>query len=309
MNKIIRHLYHQTELGYFLIHPFKSMYDFYRYRLISEKTFLKREFEKKLGYKLNLENPKTLNEKIQWLKLKDRTPLHTLVADKYTVRKYIKEKIGAEYLIPLVYQTRNPLDIKPENLPDFPVIIKTNHDSSIKTIVRDKSKINWHKVRKDLARQLKRNYYYQNKEWQYKNIEPRVIVEKLLMDKNGNIPFDYKLHCFNGKLVFIQVDIDRQIDHKRNIYDTDWNFINCQWIYKNGDIVEKPKSFDRMHSIAKTLAQDFYYVRVDLYNLEGEIYFGELTFHSESGLGAFVPTKWDHNFGNILKLPLTKESA
>ena len=303
MRKFIGRLYRETFIGHLLIHPAVWLYEIYCFRLIPEKLFIKRQFKHFFGYELNLNNPQTLNEKINWLKLNDRTPLHTLCADKYAVREYIKDKIGKKYLVPLIFQTNKTTDITPENLPDFPFIIKTNHDSSGGIIVRDKSNVDWDSVRNKLAKSLKRNYYYFNKEWQYKNIEPCIVVEKLLMENDGSIPVDYKLHCFNGKLVFVQVDIDRQIDHKRNIYDANWNFIDCQWLYKNGDDVDKPQTFSKMQSLAEAIAKDFCYVRVDLYNLGSEIYFGELTFHSESGQGKFKPFEWDRKFGEQLKLP------
>jgi len=268
-------------------------------------VFIKQEFKKTLGYELNLDNPKTLNEKIQWLNLNVRTPMYTLCADKFAVRKYIEEKIGSEYLVPLIYHTKNPMDIVPENLPGFPFIIKTNNGSGGGIIVRDKSKIDWQSVQKTLAKALKQNFYYVKKEWQYKNIKPCIVVEKLLMDNKGNIPFDYKLHCFNGRLYFIQVDMDRHGDHKRILYDEDWKFIDCQWgKYGIGNIVEKPILFHKMRSLAETIAKEFCYVRIDLYNIGSEIYFGEMTFTPVAGLGVFKPNEWDRKFGDMLRLPL-----
>ena len=312
MREFIKHLYYDTTIGYWLISPAetlydgfrnpKTLYDIYCHRIIPEKIFLKRTFKEKLGYDLNLENPKTFNEKIQWLKLNDRKPLHTLCADKYAVREYIKEKIGEQYLVPLVYHTDNPADIVPENLPDLPCIIKTNHSNGGAIIVKDKSKIDWKHVQRKLARSLKSNFYYHTKEWQYKNIQPRIIVEKLLLDKNLNIPFDYKFHCFNGRLLFIQVDIDRYIDHKRNIYDPDWNFMDFQLKYENGDDVEKPDMLNKMKSLAEILAKDFRYIRVDFYNLGSEVYFGELTLHPGSGFETFTPPEWDRKWGDKLIL-------
>ena len=142
-------------------------------------------------------------------------------ADKYAVREYVAERIGDEYLVPLLYHTDSPADITPENLPDAPFIVKTTHGSSGGIMVRDKSAIDWKALRESL-RELLRTNYYLSKEWPYKNIESRIVVEKLLLDRNGNIPFDYKIHCFHGQSRIIQVDLDRFIDHKRNLYDTEW---------------------------------------------------------------------------------------
>ncbi|MCG2461179.1 glycosyl transferase [Flavobacteriaceae bacterium F89] len=257
-----------------------------------------------LGYTLNLKNPKSLNEKAQWLKLHDRSPLHVTCADKFAVRDHIKEKIGEKYLIPLVLSTTDIEEIAPENLPDYPVIIKTNHNSGGVTIVKDKNTMDWLKIRDTLKEQLRSNYGDGKGEWQYKDIKPCIIIEKLLLDKSGNIPPDLKLHCFNGKLKFVQVDLDRAIDHKRNLYDENWSFLDCTWRYKNGRDIKKPKVFDEMVAVAEKLAQDFIYVRVDLYNLEDKIYFGELTFHTESGFGKFEPQEWDYKLGKMLQLPI-----
>ena len=263
---------------------------------------IKYEYRRTLGKKLNLKNPKTLNEKINWLKLYERVPLQTICADKFLVRDYIKDKIGEEYLIPLVYQTKNTNEIKPENLPDYPIILKTNHNSSGGLIVRDKDKVDWEGARSRFKKLLKENYFISSREWQYKNIEPRIVVEKLLMDEEGNIPIDLKFHCFNGKLVFTQVDLDRHTHHKRNLYDVDWNRIPCKWIYDNGNDIAKPSEYDKMRELAEKIAPDFTYVRVDFYQIGTKIFFGELTFHSESGIGFFEPSSYDDEFGSMLDI-------
>ena len=160
----------------------------------------------------------------------------------------------------------------------------------------------WKQVQQSLAKLLSQNHYHQTKEWQYKNIAPRIIVEKLLQTKEGSIPNDYKLHCFNGKLAFTQVDIDRFTDHKRNLYNPDWSFLDCQWKYPNGHPVDKPEKYAEMKSLAERLAANFPYVRVDLYILGEQIFFGELTFHPLSGFGRFYPIDWDLRFGEALDI-------
>lgn len=302
MKEFLKHLNHDTTIGHLLLSPAKKLYDICGARLFSEKFYIKQTFKNSIGYDLNLENPKTLNEKIQWLQLNDRTPLRTLCADKYAVRDYVKEKIGEEYLVPLIFHTTNPTDIVPGNLPDFPFIIKTNHGCGDYIIVKDKSTIDWKRVQKNLKKSLKSNYYYKAKEWQYKNIKPYIVVEKLLLDKNFNIPNDYKFNCFNGKLGFPEVHIDRYIDYRKNCYDSEWNILNCEWGAKRGSEVKKPKLLTKMILLAEILAKDFRYVRVDLYNLRDKIYFGELTFSPGAGLCRFNPPEWDRKFGNELKL-------
>lgn len=302
MKEFLKLLYHDTAIGHLLLSPAKRLSDINPLRVLPEKTYIKLTFKNTFGYDLNLENPKTLNEKIQWLQLNDRTPLRTLCADKYAVRDYVKEKIGEEYLVPLIFHTTNPTDIVPGNLPDFPFIIKTNHGCGDYIIVKDKSTIDWKRVQKNLKKSLKSNYYYKAKEWQYKNIKPCIVVEKLLLDKNFNIPNDYKFNCFNGKLGFPEVHIDRYIDYRKNCYDSEWNILNCEWGAKRGSEVKKPKLLTKMILLAEILAKDFRYVRVDLYNLRDKIYFGELTFSPGAGFCRFNPPEWDKKFGNELKL-------
>jgi hypothetical protein len=304
--KGVSDFYRETDLGYTLLRPFYKIYEF-GLKIIPDKLFIKWDFKKYMGYSLDLDNPQTLNEKINWLKLYDRTDLHTLVADKYKVRAYVSKKIGKEYLVPLIYQTKNPDNLKPENLTDSDYIIKANHDSSGGLIVQDQSSINWPVARKRFKRLLKDNHYYATREWQYKNIEPRIIVEELLITENGNIPNDYKLHCFNGKLAFVHIDIDRYGDRRRNLYDANWDFIPCVWQYENGEMETKPALFEKMKSLAETLAEDFAYARVDFYLVKGHIYFGEITFHHHSGFQKFNSLEWDYKFGQQLKLNVNNE--
>lgn len=303
MKDFFGNLYRNTVLGYYLIHPFYLVYEKIL-SMISDESFIKWKFKRHMGYALNLQNPQSFNEKINWLKLNDRTDLHTIAADKYKVREYVASKIGDEHLVPLLFHTDNPRKITAENLPEVPFIIKTNHNSSGGIIVRDKMNVNWSRAQFDLSKLLRENYFYSSREWQYKNIEPRIVVERLLQDKKGNIPFDYKMHCFNGKLIFTQVDLDRQTNHTRNLYDVNWELIPCKWKYNNGRAVVKPKVFEKMTVMAEKIAQDFTYVRVDFYVIEEAIYFGELTFHSESGLGKFDPEHFDNYFGEKLSLPV-----
>ena len=270
---------------------------------MSKEVRAKKTFRRMLGYELNLDSPQTFNEKMQWLKLNDHTPLHTQCADKFEVRKYVESKIGKDYLIPLFFQSYKASDLIEQNFPEVPFILKANHDSSGGVFISDKSEIDWQKLQKDFAARLKTNYYFESGEWQYKNIKPCIIAEKLLKDEQGNIPVDFKLFCFNGKVEFIQLDLDRETDHKRNLYDREWNLMECVYVYVNGRDYEKPKVLDKMIELAEVIAQDFSFVRVDLYNIGEEIFFGEITFHPESGFGKFFPGSWDKKFGGMLRIP------
>lgn len=305
LRKSFSDFYRKSDFGYTIARPFYKLYVL-GLKIVPDRIVIKRSFKKHMGYALNLDNPKTLNEKINWLKLYDRKALHTIVADKYKVRAYVEEKVGAQYLIPLLYHTKDFRDIRPENLPDSNYIIKTNHDSSGGVIVREASSMEWNSVRKRFKRLLKENHYYSTIEWQYKNIEPRIIVEELLTYEDGKIPDDYKFHCFNGKLAFIMIDFDRHSDKRtRNLYDRDWNLIPCNWGRPSGKDLEKPKNLEEMIMVAEKLAQDFIYIRVDLYLVKGSIFFGELTFHHASGFQKFYTHECDYMFGqklNILKI-------
>jgi|SaaInl6LU_22_DNA_1037377.scaffolds.fasta_scaffold06338_2 hypothetical protein len=278
--------------------------DFLFHQLVDEKKQIQILFYRSLGFYNSFNNPKTFNEKIQWLKINDRSELHTLCADKLLVREYIKEQIGEKYLIPLLYKTQNVYDLN-INQPKIkePCIIKTNHDSGTFVIIKDsKEELDWGKIQKKLKKSLTRNYYFRWFEWQYKNIKPYVIIEKLLQDSNGKIPVDYKFHCFEGKVEYIQVDIDRDTNHRRNIYDPNWNLCNFIIDCKNGEPQSKPENLDKMMEIASKLASKFSYVRIDLYNVNNVIYFGEITFHSTSGHQPFIPKYYDKYWGDKINL-------
>lgn len=291
--------------------PVKWLYDYYRCNFLSERYFIKKTYKSIFGRYPNLETPRTFTEKTQWLKLNERTTKHTLCADKYKVREYVKKCIGDDFLIPLVFASSNVDDINIINIPDYPVVIKTNHDSGGVYFIRNKHETNFKAIRKELSKRLKNNYYKQNKEWQYKNIERKIVVEKLLLDENYNIPNDIKIHCFNGKAKIIQIDIDRFSNHRRNLYDENWNLLPFTWSpwvdgevkFKNGNLIEKPNNLEELKSLAERLASEFSYARVDLYNVDGTIFFGEITFHHGSGYEKIYPYEWDVIVGSFLKLP------
>ncbi len=274
---------------------------------LSDKKLIELKYYLNFKKKLNLKNVKTYNEKIQWLKLYDRTSLHTLCADKLKVREYIKEVIGEEYLIPLVFSTENVEEIVPENLPDYPIIIKTNHDSGTYFIIRDKEKENWKVIRSKLKKALNRSYYKENREWQYKNIKPYILVEKLLLTASGKVPQDLKFHCFNSEVKFIQVDIDRETNHSRSLFNTNWDLLDFGLRYPSETYIKRPTKLELLLKLAKKISSKFILARVDFYEFENEIYFGEITFHPGSGFEKFIPEKKDLEFGDLLKLPHNNE--
>lgn len=304
MREFIKHIYLHYPISQKIIGTIIKL----RTKVLTDKYLLKTRFKRRLGYSLNIKNPSTLNEKIQWLKLHDRSDLHPICADKFRVRKYVSDKIGDKYLIPLILNTDKPMEINPDVLPDYPFIIKTNHDSSGGIFVWDKGKIDWDAEKKKLKKRLNSDFGIFGKgEWQYDLIKPQIIIEKLLIVNKSEIPEDYKMHFFNGKLNFTQVDMDRETNHRRNLYDPDWKLMPVRWSHKNGRHIDKPKVFNEMIEVGESLSKDFTYVRVDLYVVDDKIFFGELTFHPASGNEGFYPKEWDKKFGEMLKLPLTKK--
>jgi len=270
---------------------------------LDDLEFAKIHYLKKFDKALNIYQPVSFTEKIQWLKLNDRSELHTICADKLAVRDFVTKTIGPEYLIPLIFNTKNPEDITTDTIPEFPVIIKPNHDSGTHFIIRNKKDHDFKKIRKSLKQSLQKNYYFFWREWQYKNIIPSIIVEKLLTQENGQLPYDYKFHCFNGKMNFIQVSIDSEHSIKINLHDENWNLLPFQYEYENAPITPVPKKLKLMIKLAEKLAKPFSYVRIDFYENNNKVFFGEITFHPTSGFGQFTPTKWDLKMGEKIILP------
>jgi hypothetical protein len=273
-----------------------------------------RKYKKLYNQAPNLDNPITLNEKILWLKLHDHTPLHTQCADKFTVRSYLSRKFGEDCLIPLIYVTDDYKTIDNKTIPDEPCIIKASHSQGDMLIVRDKNSVDLKKLHYLMKIWLHRNLYDETQEWQYKNCKPRIIIEKLLQDNEGHIPNDYKLHFINGKLEFVYCSVGRETVNKRNIYDADWNPLYFSWVepFKDasnirGEEIPAPESFEEMKRIGSEIAKDFpCYVRVDFYDVNGKLYFGEITFHHGSGFDIFVPAHYDEDYGKRMILPISR---
>ncbi len=273
-------------------------------KLFPDKVYLRLKYCLEMGKKLNLKNPETFNEKLQWLKLYNRKPEYTMMADKVEVRKYIAEKLGEEYLIPCLGVWDNPEDIDFESLPNQ-FVLKCNHNSGTGMIIcKDKSKLDIKKAKKELKKGLKENYYLLNREWPYKNIKPRIIAEKYMVDESGTELKDYKFFCFDGKVELIQVDYGRFKEHKRNLYTLDWEFVNAQIQFPNDEnyIINKPVQLKKMCDIASELSNGIPHVRIDLYSIESKIYFGELTFYHGSGVERFYPKELEYKLGEMINL-------
>lgn len=257
------------------------------------------------GKKLNLSSPTSYNEKIQWLKLNDRKPEYTRLVDKYEVRDFISSKIGEEYLIPLVSVWENVDDINFAELPDK-FVLKCTHNSAGLVICKDKKRLNFEEAKIKLKKLLEKNFYYYHREWPYKDVKPRVICEKYMVDETGEELKDYKFYCFHGEPKVIQVDYNRFTNHKRNLYDVEWNYIPASIQYETNPNIQiaKPKKLEKMIELSKILSEGYHHIRIDFYSINEKIYFGEMTFYSEAGVGKFQPEEFGLTMGNLINLPV-----
>ncbi len=277
----------------------------YFINLLPDKLYLQLMFRHRMGKRLNLDNPKTFNEKLQWLKLYDRKPEYTKMVDKYTAKKYVASKIGKQYIIPTLGVWKRFEDIDFDKLPNQ-FVLKCTHDSGGLVICRDKSKFDIKSARDKINKSLKRNYYYSGREWPYKNVPPRIIAEKYMEDSQTVDLHDYKIMCFNGKAKCSFVCSGRNTDAGLHVtfFDRDWNALPFERHYpseKNG--LPCPKNYKKMIEAAEKLSKNIPFVRVDFYEVVGEMYFGELTFYPGSGFEEFNPECWDKKLGQLLQLP------
>lgn len=298
MNKIQKFLDKNTRTRYFAA---KGLYNH-----MSDEEYLKKMFLINVGYPLNLENPVTFNEKLQWLKLHDRKPEYTMMVDKYRVREYIAEQLGEEYLIPLLGVWDSPEDIDFESLPNK-FVLKCNHNSGLgMCICKDKSKLDIAKVKRELRKGLKQDYYITGREWPYKNVPRKIICEKYMEDSEHQGLDDYKFMCFNGNVQCSFVCSDRFSENGLRVtfYDKDWKILPFERHYpKSQEPVSKPKNYEQMIKFSEKLSEKIPFVRTDFYEINGKLYFGEITFFPGSGMEEFTPEKADFDLGNWIKLP------
>ncbi len=283
------------------------------YNKMPDEEYLRRKFKNTLGYDLNLDNPKTFNEKLQWLKLFDQKPEYTLMVDKYLVREYISKTIGKQYLIPLINVWETPDKIDFSLLPEQ-FVLKCNHNSGIGMyICRDRSMMNVSKVKAALKKGYKENYYLENREWPYKNVPKRIIAEKYMSDDTrftdkGRTTglTDYKFYCFHGEPKYLYVSQGLE-DHKTariSFLNLDWSFADFRRIdyLPLERLPKKPVNYMEMLQIARILSQNIPFLRVDLYEIQKKIYFGELTFSPCAGMMPFDSRESDLKLGNLLQL-------
>ncbi|PKM44126.1 MAG: glycosyl transferase [Firmicutes bacterium HGW-Firmicutes-8] len=290
LKKMLLKLWHSELLQYF----------------IPAKIYVSVQYKHVVGKKLNLKNPVTFNEKLQWLKLHDKNEMCTQLVDKYEVRKHIAQTLGKKYLIPLIGVYKTFDEIKFEELPNE-FVLKCTHDSGGFIICNDKKKLNIELAKEKICSCLKKNYYYKHREWPYKNVKPRIMCEKYMVDDSGTELKDYKFMCFNGKVKCSFVCLNRNSTTGLNVdfYDMDWNLMPFERHYPNSGIrVPKPKNFTQMVKFAEILSTGIPFVRVDFYETNGQLYFGEITFYPGSGYEEFTPASYDKLLGSWLELPI-----
>ena len=296
MKKVINYIKNPKKIIIYLMN--KNFFFF-----LKDKTYLKLKFRLIMGYKLNLENPKTFNEKLQWLKLYDRKDVYTKMVDKAEVKEYVSKLIGEEYVIKTLGVYNNFKEIDFNKLPDQ-FVLKPTHTSGHVFICKDKTKIDYKKLEKKVNKWLKINYYKVHREWPYKNVKPRIIVEEYINELSNSDLRDYKLFVFNNKFKYSFVCSNRLNDLKFTFFDLKGKFLDfIQDECSNDSNIELPDNYQKMIELAEILSKDTIQIRVDFYSIQGKIYFGELTFYDAAGFGKFEPNEWDLKIGSWLKLP------
>ena len=308
MNKIYKKTKEKIKNNNFLYIVLKTIrdYSFYFLNKIFNYKLEKIKFHKEVGYQLNLKNPKSFHEKIVWKKINDRNPLLPITADKYKVRSYIKKVLGEEkakeILIPLLYVTNKPETIPFESLPSA-FIVKANHASGFNVIVEN-NHFDKREIIRTCRRWLRTPYGLEKLEWMYQPIKRKIIIEKLLRDDDGHIPKRYNFQMFHGKCKSIHVIFGNKMNIPSvSSFNEKWDFLSVKISdYPQGPKIKKPKNYEIMLELAEKLAEAFDHVRVDLYNLSGKIYFGELTHYTASGKGRFEPSSFDFKLGKYWKI-------
>lgn len=272
---------------------------------VPAEEFLKIRYRSEFGKELNLECPETYTEKLQWLKLYDHRPEYTLMVDKFAVKQYVAERIGEEYVIPLLGVWERIEDIDFASLPEK-FVLKTTHDSGGLVICKDKNELDIQKAIKKLTYFLNRRYYDYNREWPYKNVKPRIIAEQYMEDSTYRELRDYKFFTFGGvpKVLYIAQGRGKGEPTVADFFDMDFNHLPFTIDHDTAEIPpEKPQNFELMKKLAAKLSEGTPQLRVDFYEVDGRVYFGEMTFFHCSGLAPFHPKEWDRIFGDWVTLP------
>ena len=269
---------------------------------IPSRFYLKHMYKTFVGRTLNLKSPKRFNEKLQWLKINDRKDIYTDMVDKYTAKKIAAEKIGSKYIIPTLGVWENFRSIDFKSLPSQ-FVIKCTHDSGGVVICKDFNTFNKGEANRIISNAMKKNFYSYTREWPYKNIKPRIIVEKFL-DCGETDLIDYKVMCFEGKPRLIQVHQGRSTKHTQDLFNTEWNVVDATQVgYPKSDkLMSKPVFLDEMLSLSQKLAEGIHHIRIDWYYVNGQLYFGEFTFFDGSGLSDFIPDEYNDLLGSWIAI-------
>ena len=272
---------------------------------MSDRLYIKIMFRLAMGRTLNLDTPLTYNEKLQWLKLYDRKPEYTMMVDKYHVRDYIAEKMGSEHLIPLLGVWERAEDIDFDSLPNQ-FVLKCNHDSGSVVICTNKDKLDRKATIKKLSKALATSGYWHGREWPYKDVPRRVIAEKYMVDDSGVELKDYKFMCFNGRhlCTFTVTERFTKDGMKVTFFDKNWQKMPFERHYPaSSQEIQKPKHYCDMVRWAELLSKNIPFARIDFYEADGKVYFGEITFFPGNGTEEFTPESWDRTLGDWLQLP------
>ncbi|MEX0906080.1 MAG: ATP-grasp fold amidoligase family protein [Balneolaceae bacterium] len=269
---------------------------------LTDKQYAKIRYRLELGRSLNLENPQRFTEKIQYIKLYERTQFRKMISDRIKVREYVSEKVGNDYLIPLtgVYKKLTPNIWK-----TFPsqFVLKANHGCGMVEIVLNKAETDFNTIYKKTEVWKKIDYYQFSRAWVYKDLSKTLLVEKLLLNSNGDIPADYKFFCFHGRVEIIQVDIGRFESQKRNLYNRDFHLLDAELLYSNDPgKLKKPERLNEAIQVAESLSADINFIRIDLYLLDDHIYVGELTAYPGNGFIPFKPESLEQSLGGLITL-------
>lgn len=273
--------------------------------LIPDKLYLKVIYRLQMGYWMDFKNPKTFQEKLQWLKINNRNEQYSKMVDKFAVKEHVAELIGEEHIIPTLAVYNDVKEIDFDVLPDQ-FVLKTTHDSQSAIICVDKATFDKEKALKRLKKKLKTQYYWLSREYPYKNVQPRIIAEKYMGELGAVDMVDYKFFCFNGKVEYCQVIKDRSVAETIDFFDRDWQHQEfyglTPGVKQSLSPIAKPENYDEMLRIAAVLSENVPFLRVDLYNVRGKIYFGEMTFFPHGGYGTFTPKKWNDIMGEMIDL-------
>lgn len=284
------------------------------FKWLPDTLYLKLVYQYRMGCKLNLKEPKTFTEKIQWLKLYNRRQEYSTMVDKFAVKKYVADLIGTEYIIPTLGVWNSVDFIDWDSLPDQ-FVLKTTHGGGNTGVVicKDKASFDRKAAIEKLKASLSSDIYLRLREWPYKNVSKRIIAEKFMTSKNNNAYndlTDYKFFCFNGEPKYCQVIRDRNTKETIDFYDSNWQhmeFVGLNPVASNGlTPVARPVLLDKMQNICRVLAKNIPFVRVDLYDIDDRLYFGELTFYPATGIGKFSPEEWNNKLGDLINLAALK---